>query len=80
MFYPKQSNTINIKIIYVIKNDIIELQRVATNGVSPVGSYLFFQEKFMLLEFKLYNVDNKDLYVNKSKEEKGVIKQEIFSL
>jgi len=28
----------------------------------------------MLLEFKLYNVDNKDLYVNKSKEEKGVIK------
>ena len=80
MFYPKQSNTINIKIIYVIKNDIIELQRVATNGVSPVGSYLFFQEKFMLLEFKLYNVDNKDLYVNKSKEEKGGIKQEIFSL
>ena len=78
MFYSKQSNTINIKIIYVVKNDIIELQRVATNGVSPVGSYLFFQEKFMLLEFKLYNVDNKDLYVNKSKEEKGVIKQEIF--
>ena len=32
----------------------------------------------MLLEFKVYNVDNKDLYVNKSKEEKGVIKQEIF--
>ena len=42
MFYSKQSNTINIKIIYVVKNDIIELQRVATNGVSPVGSYLFF--------------------------------------
>lgn len=34
----------------------------------------------MPLEFKLYNVDNKDLYVNKSKEEKGVIQKEMVKM
>lgn len=34
----------------------------------------------MPLEFKLYNVNNKDLYVNKSKEEKEVIQKEMVKM
>lgn len=34
----------------------------------------------MSLEFKLYNVNDKDLYVNKSKEEKKLIKKDMVKM